>query len=90
MRVDHGLDKPKRRRDRPASTHRAVPADQAAVERAQARGDRVATVPHLLAPPGSESAETAVQAGETKREREARRKREQRAAAKRAKEKAGS
>lgn len=77
MRVDHGLAKPKRRRDRPAATHRAVDPSQGAAERAQGRGDRVATVPHLLASPGSETPQAAA---ETKREREARRKREARAA----------
>ena len=86
MRIDHGEAKPKKKRDRPAVTHRPVDPAQTAAERARGVQGRSATVPHALTPDGSSSAETAA---ETKRRKEAARKRRARANAKAAKAKAG-
>jgi hypothetical protein len=44
MRVDHGLTKPKKKRARPAPTHRPVHPEQTAAERSRVPQNRLAPV----------------------------------------------
>lgn len=83
---DHGDAKKAAKRERPVSTTRAIDPASTAAERARGSQGRVQTIPHVFAPDGTSSAETAA---ETKRRRDAERKRKARADAKAAKAKAG-